>query len=62
MANTRVDRLRCTYGGLSVQGILIGDNIDAIAQAKRSQLNHWFMVGASSEASVKAERRNEIFR
>ena len=39
----------------------MGDNIDAIVQAKRSQLNHRFRIGSTSDASIKAERRNEIF-
>jgi len=40
---------------------LIGNNIDAIVQAKRSQLNDWFLTKSSTPAAIKAERRNEIF-
>jgi len=46
---------------LYVKGILIGNNIENIVEAKRSQLNHRFRVGGTSDAAIKAERRNEIF-
>ena len=39
----------------------MGNNIENIVAARRSQLNHWFMVGGTSDAAIKAERRNEIF-
>ncbi len=58
MANNKE---RCNYGWLYVKGILIGNDIENIVEAKRSQLNHWFYVWWSSDAAVKAERRNEIF-
>jgi len=61
LANTDTSKLRCTYGWLYVKGILIGNNIDAIVQAKRSQLNDWFLTKSSTPAAIKAERRNEIF-
>jgi hypothetical protein len=62
LANNDLDTSRCTYGWLTVQGVLIGENIENIVQARRSQLNHRFMAGGASESSVKTERRNEIFK
>lgn len=40
---------------------MIGNNIDALVQSRRSQLNHWFTVGGTSDSAIKTERRNEIF-
>jgi hypothetical protein len=63
LANDDVDTARCPYGGLHVQGILIGgnDGLKALVESRRSQLNHWFYAGSSHDPSVLAERRNEIF-
>ncbi len=61
LANTDTSKQRCTYGWLYVKGILIGDNIQNIVESRRSQLNHRFTVGGTSDAAIKAERRNEIF-
>jgi hypothetical protein len=52
---------RCNFWWLKVQGILMGDGIENLVKSRRSQLNGWFYVWGSSEASIKAERRNEIF-
>lgn len=61
LANNDTNKQRCNYGGLYVKGILIGDDIQNIVESKRSQLNHWFTVDGTSDAAIKAERRNEIF-
>ncbi|MCX6825123.1 MAG: hypothetical protein NTY80_02755 [candidate division SR1 bacterium] len=61
LSNQTNTKERCSYGGLDVKGILIGDNIENIVEARRSQLNHWFKVGGTSATAIKAERRNEIF-
>jgi hypothetical protein len=39
----------------------MGNGIDNLVQARRSQLNGRFYVGGTSDAAIKAERRNEIF-
>jgi hypothetical protein len=62
LANTNLNNLRCNYGGLYVKGILIGQDVDNIVETKRSQLNHRFVVGWTSDAAKQAERRNEIFK
>jgi len=48
---------------LYVKGVLIGNNIEDLVASRRSQLNHWFYAGSSTDttATVLAERRNEIF-
>lgn len=61
LANTVENKQRCTYGWLYVKGILIGNNVENIVESRRSQLNHWFKVGWTSDAAIRAERRNEIF-
>jgi len=61
LANDSTNKKWCEFGWLKVQGILIGDGIEDLVQSRRSQLNHRFMLGSSSDASIKAERRNEIF-
>ncbi|HMS91198.1 MAG TPA: hypothetical protein PKC87_03205, partial [Candidatus Absconditabacterales bacterium] len=61
LANDDRDTAWCNFGGLKVQGILIGAGIEDLVQSRRSQLNGWFYVGGSSLAYIKAERRNEIF-
>ena len=57
----KLDRKRCAFGWLKVQGVLIGDGIEDLVTSRRSQLNGRFYVWWSSEASIKSERRNEIF-
>jgi hypothetical protein len=61
LTNNNLNKAWCNYGWLKVQGILIGDGIEDLVQSRRSHLNGWFYVWWSSLASIKAERRNEIF-
>ncbi|MFA6256223.1 MAG: hypothetical protein WC606_03490 [Candidatus Absconditabacterales bacterium] len=61
LTNNATDKEWCPYGGLDVQGILIGKGIEDLVNSRRSQLNHWFKIGSTSDAAIKAERRNEIF-
>ena len=59
--NNDPDKDRCAFGGLKVQGILIGNGIENIVNSRRSQLNHRFTVAGRSDDAIKSERRNEIF-
>lgn len=61
LSNTDRDRPWCNYGWLKVQWVLIWNGIDNLVQMRRSQLNGWFYVWWTSDAAIKAERRNEIF-
>ncbi len=61
LKNDSLNKSRCAYGWLKVQGVLIGDNIENLVKSRRSQLNHRFYVWWSSAASIKTERRNEVF-
>lgn len=60
-ANDDLDNPRCVYGWLKVKWVLIGNNIESVIMARRSQLNDWFRVNSTSESAIKIERRNEIF-
>jgi hypothetical protein len=62
LKNDSINNEWCAYGWLDVQWVLIGNGINNIVNSRRSQLNHRFYVGWSSEAAIKAERRNEIFK
>jgi hypothetical protein len=42
LTNDNEDNTRCQYGGLHVKGILIGDGLDTLVKARRSQLNTRF--------------------
>ena len=57
-----MNKTRCNFGGLAIKGVLIGSNIQDLVDSRRSQLNHWFYAGRSTDAAVLAERRNEIFK
>ena len=61
LTNTNTNKEWCMYGWLKIQWILIGNGIQDLVQSRRSQLNGWFYVWWSSDAAIKAERRNEIF-
>jgi hypothetical protein len=61
LRNNDLSKTRCPNGWLYVKGVLIWNNIEDLVASRRSQLNHWFYAGRSTDASVLAERRNEIF-
>lgn len=61
LANNSNARPRCNYGGLYVKGVLIGDGIDTLVKARRSQLNSWFYLVGDNANSHIAQRRNKIF-
>lgn len=59
--NDNISQERCPYGGLKIQGILIGNGIEDMVQSRRSQLNHRFLTKSSALNAINTERRNEIF-
>jgi hypothetical protein len=61
LANTLTTRPRCNFGWLYVKWVLIGDGIDNLVKARRSQLNSRFYLTSDNETSQKAQRRNKIF-
>lgn len=61
LTNDTINKSWCNFGWLKVQGILIWNGIDSLVQSRRSQLNGWFYVWWTSDAAIRAERRNEIF-
>ena len=52
---------RCPWGNLHVKWVLIGHGVENLVNNRRSHLNDWFEVKSNLEASIKRERRNEIF-
>jgi hypothetical protein len=50
---------RCIGGNLHIKGIVIGQGLQNVANARRSELNQWFWSSASKSASL-ANRRNYI--
>lgn len=62
LANVRPSKQRCNYWWLYVKWVLIGDGIDNLVKARRSQLNTRFSItNPSNENSKAAQRRNKIF-
>lgn len=65
LMNNRLDEDRCNNGWLTVQGVLIGDNIvDGLVNTKRSELNHWFTLEEGKSLTldtIRDERRDEIY-
>ena len=52
---------RCPWGNLHAKWVLIGHGVENLVNNRRSHLNDWFEVKSNLEASIKRERRNEIF-
>ncbi|MDR0608330.1 MAG: hypothetical protein LBG52_08600 [Candidatus Peribacteria bacterium] len=50
---------RCIGGNLHIKGIVIGEGLQAVANARRSELNQWFWASNNTSASL-ANRRNYI--
>lgn len=61
LLNDNMDKERCQFGWLKIQGILIGNHIDNLVNSRRSQLNHRFITSGSTDTAIQNERRNEIF-
>jgi len=61
LSNTITSRTRCNFGGLYVKGVLIGDGIDTLVKARRSQLNSRFSLTSSNKNVQNTQRRNKIF-
>ena len=55
------DQQRCQRWNLQVKWVLIWDGIESLMDNRRSHLNDWFQVDSNLEASIKRERRQEIF-
>lgn len=68
MKNTNLNQPRCRKGNLIVKGALVGDNLEAVVNSRRSHLEHWFTFlqnGATitvDNPRVKAERRDEVYQ
>ena len=54
-----------------VYGALIGNNLEAVVNSRRSHLEHWFTFrqnwitfawGSNEDSRVKAERRDEVYQ
>ena len=61
--NDDVDKERCHEGGLTVEGVMVGDNLEDLVQSKRSHLNHWFTFEDDvfgDDEDERKERRDEI--
>ena len=40
--NDDLNQPRCRKGNLIVKGALVGDNLEAVVNSRRSHLEHWF--------------------
>lgn len=54
-----------------VYGALVGDNLEAVVNSRRSHLEHWFTFnqnginfewGSNGDSRVRAERRDEVYK
>ena len=59
--NNNFNNIRCNDGGLTVNGLLIGPNINNIVASRRSSLNTWFNSHGTNIPSVLTDRRNDLY-
>lgn len=53
---------RCRDGRLKISGVLAGNGVLNLVNARRSALNEWFTIaGRPSRATVIATRRNQVY-
>jgi hypothetical protein len=62
LVNNTFGKPWCNEGGLTVRWVLVGQNINALVNQRRSHLNTWFQINnPNNPAAMRAERRNKIF-
>lgn len=61
--NNDRDKERCSQWWLTIEWVMVWNNIESLVESKRSNLNHWFTFedeNFGNDESERKERRNEI--